>query len=111
MAETGHSDEIEAQNSTPAMVSPSPVSEGFGLSYASYLVFPRVLMEQMPFEWQTQFRRLWDEWSDTWQGERQLYAVTIRDAAGHFGNDPLGNYRYPDWAAIERARGTKEQEE
>lgn len=40
---------------TPVAVGESAVQAWFGLTYASYLVWPRVLMERMPDSWQRRF--------------------------------------------------------
>lgn len=37
----------------------------FGLSYSSFLVLPRVLMEDMPDEWQERMADLLNEYDDT----------------------------------------------
>jgi len=42
------------------------IHQQFGLSYASWMVMPRVLMEAMPDEWQKVMVDLWEEFYDTW---------------------------------------------
>ena len=68
----------------------------FGLSYASYLVLPRVVLCSMPAEWQERMAALLDEMRQTidYDGGND-YVVTAR-IAGRFTSDPLGAYKYPD---------------
>ena len=40
------------------------LSEWFGLSYSSFCVMPRVLMEDMPDEWQEKMAALLNEYDD-----------------------------------------------
>jgi len=37
----------------------------FGLSYASFLTLPRVMMHEMPDEWQGKMADLLEEWDST----------------------------------------------
>lgn len=81
------------------------VHEWFALSYASYLVWPRVLMSAMPAEWQHRFRMLAEEVDAMYRAPlRGQYEVRVRDDAGHYLGDPLRHYRHPDQRAIEEAR-------
>ncbi len=41
----------------------------FSLSYASFLTLPRVMMHEMPDEWQDKMAALLEEWDDTWDGD------------------------------------------
>ena len=67
----------------------------FGLTYANYLVLPRVLMEGMPMEWQEQFTRLLDEMKETFEPVDDNYSVYLRDNNGKFKKDIYSNYRHP----------------
>lgn len=78
----------------------------FGLSYSSYLVLPRSLMQEMPAAWQHAMVALLERMHEEFPEEFSGYAVFKRDRdAGRFVKDPLRNYRYPSQTAIERARG------
>lgn len=69
----------------------------FGLSYASYLVIPRVVLQSMPKEWQDRFVKLMREVTDTLNAEWEPdggYRVTALDGAGHFTKDPYANYEH-----------------
>lgn len=71
------------------------VSLFFSLSYASYLVLPRLVMEGMPGTWQEKFVALLNECGDRFghaYGSNQ-YKVKLRDGHGGFGADPLADYR------------------
>ena len=42
-----------------------PIHDYFGLTYASWLTLPRVLLQEMPFEWQAKFTELLNEYHET----------------------------------------------
>ena len=76
-------------------ISDTPVWTRFGLSYASYAVFPRIALCSMPIEWQEKFVSLLDEMIDklpdgTMDGD---YLVKMREN-GKFVKDPLSDYRH-----------------
>lgn len=77
----------------------------FELSYVSYLVLPRSLLQIMPNEWQHQFAALLEQMGAEYPGENSTYAVYKRGAGGRFESDPLGDYRYTHQAAIDAAKG------
>lgn len=81
----------------------------FGLSYASYLTLPRSILQEMPAEWQHAFARLLDELSDQYTAplDGGHYTVQTRDDNGRFVADPLRQYRYPSWHALERSRSSR----
>jgi hypothetical protein len=83
----------------------------FSLSYASYLVLPRALLQEMPHEWQDRFVALLDEMAEAFDTSRPEiscnYAVQVRGADGRFVDDPLRHYRRPDMALIESLKGRK----
>lgn len=74
----------------------SPCWNWFELSYAAYLVLPRVLMCGMPLEWQEKFVALLEEMQDTYDlpdGHRN-YSVLCKDDKGKFKHDSFRNYRH-----------------
>lgn len=75
----------------------------FGLTYASWLTMPRVLMEDMPEEWQGKMAALLEEWDATWDtGCYGGTRVMLTQHGQYAKMDPrLINYRYPDreWVA------------
>ncbi len=101
-----------------------PIHDAFELSYASYLVMPRVLLQHMPLEWQQQFVDLceefefqfptymhnnytvllkhpdvstdpeWDEESDDWIDPDPVHIP-----------DPLAQYRHVGPQDIDHMRG------
>lgn len=71
------------------------VHSWFGLSYASYFVMPRAVLEAMPIEWQHKFTVLIDELNDTLDWGAKDYTVLLRDEEGRFARDPLRDYRWP----------------
>lgn len=80
------------------------VHNWFGLTYSSYLVLPRALMQAMPADWQHRFVELVEDMQATFVQENDNYMVVLRTADGKFTSDPFRRYRYPDSRAIEIAR-------
>lgn len=81
----------------------------FGLSYASYLTLPRVLMEAMPERWQDDMAKLLREYDEAFPNQPDIGTrVQVTDAQGKLMRTPdwLINYRRPDYDAIERLRET-----
>jgi hypothetical protein len=75
-----------------------PVHDAFGLTYASWLVWPRVIMQAMPVEWQERFVALANEMSERfpdWEPEG-VFQVSLKQR-GKFTPLPkeLCNYRHP----------------
>lgn len=64
----------------------------FGLTYASYLVWPRSVLQSMPAEWQHKFAELAEELADQYGGYAMDYTVQARDSKGRFVPDELRNY-------------------
>ncbi len=79
----------------------------FGMSYASWLTMPRVMMHAMPDNWQMRMAKLCEEWDETWDSE-DMPVPTVRARAenGRMTRWPdwLLNYRYPDKTEIDRLR-------
>lgn len=80
----------------------------FGLSYASWLCVPRVLMHEMPDEWQGKMAALMEEYSDAFPNQRHLpdtYVVAKRQ--NRFVKIPawLTDYRHPDREQIAMCDG------
>lgn len=85
-----------------------PVHTWFGLTYSSYLVLPRVLMQEMPVEWQTRFVTCLEEMSEVFDiPDCWGYMVKPKGRHSRFIKDPLCNYRRPDWGAVEACRKKK----
>ena len=80
------------------------VHDSFGLTYASYLVVPRTLLQEMDARWQHEFTALMDEFNATFPGYVDEYAVLKRGERARFERDPLRHYRYPDQDAVSAAR-------
>jgi hypothetical protein len=87
-----------------------PINEWFELSYAQYLTVPRLVMQSMPLKWQYRMAALLQEMDETfnWRPKQGRYWVQLRDAHGHFSQDPLWNYRHGN---IEHLRIPKEEKE
>jgi hypothetical protein len=77
----------------------------FGLSYASWLTLPRVMMHRMPDDWQRRMADLLSEWDATWDiGKLPSMEMTVTmKNSGRFAKTPdwLTSYRHPDISAID----------
>jgi len=84
----------------------------FGLSYASWLTLPRVLMARMPDDWQYRMADLLAEWEDAWPEQPEIGTRVMATRDGRLVPMPrfLIDYRHPDLEAIERLRGPKTPE-
>jgi len=73
----------------------SPLNEWFELSYAQFLTLPRLVLENMPLEWQLQMKKLLEELDDTfdWRPKEGRYWVKLKDGNGRYCDAPLANYR------------------
>lgn len=81
------------------------IHEAFGLSYASYLVVPRLVLQSMPVDWQHRFVALLDELHETFDGWEPPagYEVRARAKGGRFHPDPLSDYRRGSCGHLRRA--------
>jgi hypothetical protein len=70
----------------------------FGLSYASWLTLPRILMHEMPDEWQARMAALLHEYNETFPNQPP-YGTTVRatTANGKITRMPdwISEYRHP----------------
>lgn len=79
----------------------------FGLSHASWLTIPRIMMHEMPDEWQDKMAELMEEWDETWDsGEMPYPSVSAKGHDNKFTRWPswLLNYRRPDKAEINKLK-------
>jgi hypothetical protein len=90
-----------------------PMHTWFELSYSSYLVLPRSLIQEMPVRWQRRMVALIEEMRSEYPGfadgsvpeVSDNYRVRVRDdETKRYVPDPLSDYRHPDHALIERLR-------
>lgn len=109
--ESNSSLKLRISNAQLIFESNNPLWNWFGLSYASWLTLPRVLMHEMPTDWQRKMAELLHEWDDTWDyGKMEgIPYVSFKDEAGKYMHIPfwLKNYRHPDHQAIEWLRVKK----
>lgn len=77
--------------------SESPVHDAFGLTYASWFLVPRVVLEAMPIEWQRKFVKLMYELGDTFTWEPDCSMQIVFRKRGKYIRVPdhFRNYRYP----------------
>lgn len=75
----------------------APFHEWFGLTYSSYLVLPRSILEALPLDFQNRMVALLDEAADIIDSSQiqDNYSVQLRDHKGKFIKDPFANYRHP----------------
>ena len=88
----------------------SDIHDAFGLSYSSYFVMRRSLMQLMPPDWQHEFVLLTERFFEEFPLGDAQFTVQMRNGQGHFIKDRLSNYRYPDSGEVMRARGMPEEE-
>lgn len=74
-----------------------PVHIWFGLTYSSYLVLHRSLMEGMPYQWQDKMIALLNEMDDTYDNSKMPtnFMVKARGERNRFIVDPFSQYRHP----------------
>jgi hypothetical protein len=80
----------------------------FELSYARFLVLPRVLMHEMPDDWQGRMAALLREYSEAFPNLPEIgcrVQCTTPDGKLRSFPDWMLNYRHPDKTEIQRARG------
>lgn len=75
----------------------------FGLSYASWLTLPRVMMHEMPDDWQARMAVLLHEFDDIYNWPESIDRLTVSVKRGNkFAPMPAWlAYRHPDIATIE----------
>lgn len=74
---------------------PCPISYYFSLSYASYLILPRLFLENMPIAWQHQFKEMLEQIYEKLDIDREYtseYIVNYRKGGRH-AVDPYKDYR------------------
>lgn len=78
----------------------------FGMTYASWLTMPRVMMHAMPDDWQMRMAQLCEEWDETWNSDDMPTPHVSAKVGGKFAKWPrwLLNYRHPDRHQLERMR-------
>jgi len=78
----------------------------FGLSYASFLTMPRVLMEAMPDEWQGKMADLLDEADEEFYNFPGFKYRVQRVEGNRLASFPswLLNYRHPDYKKLDEFR-------
>ncbi len=78
----------------------------FSLSYARWLTLPRIMMHEMPDEWQDKMAALLEEWDETWNSDDMPSPSVTAKQNGKFTRWPswLLNYRHPDRQEIEKRR-------
>ncbi|MCR4307162.1 MAG: hypothetical protein NUV80_01220 [Candidatus Berkelbacteria bacterium] len=76
----------------------------FGLSHASWLTLPRVLMHEMPDEWQGKMAELLNEYDAAFPNQPDLGTQVQVTHKGKLTRTPswLINYRHPEYKEIER---------
>lgn len=75
----------------------SPIHVFFELSYSSYLVIPRTLLEGMPEDWQHKFVSLLQDMEKVYDNDkiRDTYNVHLMDAESKVIQDCFADYRRP----------------
>lgn len=85
------------------------LSKWFGLSYASFAVLPRIMMQDMSQEWQDKMADLLEEYETAFPNQDHLPSAHV--SARTNGNkycrwpDWLLHYRNPDRYQLDKVRG------
>lgn len=71
-----------------------PIHSFFNLTYASYLVLPRSILQSAPVEWQKRFVKCIEELEELFGDvpNEGLYSIHLRNDKGQYIPDPLGDY-------------------
>ena len=87
------------------------IHTAFGLTYAAWLCLPRVLLQEMPLEWQVKLVELLDQFDDEfdWLPANATMYVQFKDDSGTFMKVPreLCHYKYPEQEALDKMRRKK----
>lgn len=92
------------------------LSTWFGLSYASFLTLPRVLMQEMPYDWQEKMAELLEEYDNTFDtsdiGINDV-CVVARDENKKYTKMPVDliNYRRPNFDFVNLCKVSVVEEE
>lgn len=80
----------------------------FGLGRYAFLTLPRVLMQDMPDEWQNKMAALLEEYEEAFPNQPEIDVSVVARKNGKFTRLPdfICNYRHPDTAAIDFMRST-----
>jgi hypothetical protein len=78
----------------------------FGLSYSSYLVIPRVLLHEMPDEWQGKMAKLLQQYDEMFPNQPNIGTRVQITQNGKLIKTPdwLIKYRHPDYEAIKKLK-------
>ena len=78
----------------------------FGCSRSSWLTMPRVMMHDMPDEWQKRMADLLDEWDETWDSSEMPDPSVVARSGGKYARFPewLLNYRRPNLEMLKNLR-------
>lgn len=79
----------------PTVIGDDPFHYWFGLTYASYLVLPRLMLESMPRRWQLKMIALLNQIPEKLEiDDSYTYNYTVQyKVKGKFAIDPYRNYR------------------
>ena len=83
------------------MIQDSPIHNWFGLTHAAWLTIPRVFLEDMPFEWQTQIVDLLNRLDATYQWPPLDVNIHVQLRSARNGNsipmpEVIKNYGHPE---------------
>lgn len=83
----------------------------FGLSRASWLTIPRVLLHAMPEDWQLKLTKLLEEYEQTFPNQPNIGTrVQVTDMGGKLIKTPgwMLNYKHPNQQEIDKLKAHKE---
>ncbi len=84
------------------------LSKWFGMSRASFAILPRVVMADMPEEWQNKFAALVSELDGAYPNQDlnvNMRVQLVHDSGKYMKMDDFyTNYRYPDRSVLEKMK-------
>ena len=85
----------------------SPIHIMFELSYASFFVLPRLLMEAMPWDWQVEMVGLMEEFNEKfeWDDDKIEVIKSFGDSTYNNMDENLCDYRRGDATTYEKGSG------
>gem|GEM_PF-3445793 len=91
----------------PALGKENELWNWFSMSRATWLTLPRVLLHEMPIDWQNSLAKLLDKYDQTFSNPPNVSTqVNLTNPAGRLIKTPswLLNYRHPDRSEIQKLK-------
>lgn len=79
----------------------------FGLGRCSFRIMPRVMMHDMPDDWQSKMADLLNEWDETWKNQEdfEVRAEGYKNGKRIKWDERYLNYRHPNREFLDTLKG------